>query len=125
MCSCALQAYTQEHKRTNSHVRASEAAVECATELYRHHPQYNSGSTMALPWQQQYNSSGRQQYGGGGDMAQQQQQQQRGVSGGLDAGQFMYTDGAATAAAEALLEESMRRGTMDNVTVIVMLLQWE
>jgi hypothetical protein len=38
---------------------------------------------------------------------------------------MVYSDGAATAAAEALLAESMRRGTMDNVTVIVMLLQWE
>jgi hypothetical protein len=35
-----------------------------------------------------------------------------------------YSDAAATAAADALLAESMRRGTMDNVTVIVMLLQW-
>lgn len=37
---------------------------------------------------------------------------------------MVYSDAAATAAAEALLAESMRRGTMDNVTVIVMLLQW-
>jgi hypothetical protein len=37
---------------------------------------------------------------------------------------LVYSDAAATAAAEALLAESMRRGTMDNVTVIVMLLQW-
>lgn len=37
----------------------------------------------------------------------------------------VYSDGAAAAAAESLLAESMRRGTMDNVTVIVMLLQWE
>eukprot|EP00879_Flechtneria_rotunda_P000997 GHRR01001131.1.p1 GENE.GHRR01001131.1~~GHRR01001131.1.p1 ORF type:complete len:866 (+),score=406.00 GHRR01001131.1:371-2968(+) len=37
---------------------------------------------------------------------------------------WVFTDAAATAAAEALLNESMRRGTLDNVTVIVMLLQW-
>ena len=30
----------------------------------------------------------------------------------------------ATAAAEALLQLSIMRGTVDNVTVVVMLLQW-
>ncbi|WIA44540.1 hypothetical protein OEZ86_007274 [Tetradesmus obliquus] len=54
----------------------------------------------------------------------------RGISafGGLGSAELpdslVYSDAAATAAAEVLLAESMRRGTMDNVTVIVMLLQW-
>lgn len=38
--------------------------------------------------------------------------------------QSPHSDAVARAAAEALLSESLRRGTMDNVTVIVMLLQW-
>ena len=35
-----------------------------------------------------------------------------------------HGDDEAKAAAEALLEESMRRGTADNVTVLIMLLAW-
>lgn len=33
-------------------------------------------------------------------------------------------DGEAKAVAEALLEESLRRGTADNVTVVIMLFAW-
>lgn len=39
-------------------------------------------------------------------------------------GQVRHSDATAKAAAEALMDEALRRGTLDNVTVIVMLLQW-
>lgn len=100
MCVCGVcvaQAYSDEHKRCSNHTLASAAAVQSATQLYKQHD-------VAA-------------FTAGGHA--------RGPDGSGLPDQLVYSDGAATAAAEALLAESMRRGTMDNVTVIVMLLQWE
>ncbi|PNW84319.1 hypothetical protein CHLRE_04g229494v5 [Chlamydomonas reinhardtii] len=72
--------------------------------------------------------------------AQQQQQQQQHGGGGsssplrphpgprphqLPPPGYVYREEDARAAADALLEAAVRRGTADNVTVIVMLLQWD
>ncbi len=40
------------------------------------------------------------------------------------AGARPCSEAAARAAADALLTEALRRGTMDNVSVVVALLQW-
>jgi hypothetical protein len=97
VCVCVAQAYSDEHKRCSNHTLASAAAVQSATQLYKQHDVAASiaGGHASSP------------------------------DGSSLSNHLVYSDGAATAAAEALLAESMRRGTMDNVTVIVMLLQWE
>jgi len=99
----ALQAYAQEQQRGSTHQQASMAAMKAATELYKQQPQHQ-----------------QLLFGPPGPSGARSQLHKAELPDSL-----VYSDDAATAAAEALLAESMRRGTMDNVTVIVMLLQWE
>lgn len=96
-CPLQPQAYSQEHKRSSTHSLAAAAAVETATQLYKQHNSFPASTS-------------------GGSTA--------GHEGAELADSLVHSDGAATAAAEALLAESMRRGTLDNVTVIVMGFAW-
>lgn len=100
-CCCCLQAYAAEHGSNSSSGQASNL-----TGVVTLHS--GSSSTVGRIRPRPFNLGAAKAAGANAEVPD----------------DIVYSDAAATAAAEALLSESMRRGTMDNVTVIVMLLQW-
>lgn len=105
LSACALQAYAVDHGSSSN---AAAAAVGSPGSVAIHTGSSSSSGNRLRLRPAQFNLGVAKAAGANAELPH----------------DIVYSDAAATAAAEALLAESMRRGTMDNVTVIVMLLQW-